>query len=75
MSVSQATVLSCVILEAKMLPETDHENRLLTTFRRLQPWLMGLWITFVLSAFFIIRILGSSTGQRLLNMARLRLNR
>jgi len=43
--------------------------------RRLWPWLIELWIAYVLVAFFIIRILGSGLVQRLLTLLRLRLAR
>ena len=42
---------------------------------RLYPLLMELWIVFVLFAFFVVRVLGSSLGQRLIAFARLRLSR
>jgi hypothetical protein len=42
-------------------------------FRRFFPWLIELWVASVLLAFFVVRILGSSLGQRLLALARLRL--
>lgn len=44
-------------------------------FQRLWPWLIELWIAYVLIAFFIIRILGSGLVQRLLTLLRLRLAR
>lgn len=43
--------------------------------QRLWPWLIELWIAYVLVAFFIIRILGSGLVQRLLTLLRLRLAR
>jgi hypothetical protein len=38
-------------------------------FRRFYPWLIELWVAFVLLAFFVVRILGSSVGQRILALA------
>jgi hypothetical protein len=43
--------------------------------RRLWPWLIELWIAYVLVTFFIVRILGSGLVQRLLTLLRLRLAR
>jgi hypothetical protein len=43
--------------------------------QRLWPWLIELWIAYVLVAFFIVRILGSGLVQRLLTLLRLRLAR
>lgn len=40
-------------------------------FRRLYPWLIELWIASVLFVFFLVRVLGSSVGQRLLALLRL----
>lgn len=40
----------------------------MTVFRRLYPVFIELWIAFVLVAFFVIRILGSSMGQRLVSI-------
>ena len=42
---------------------SDSSARLL---RWLPSWLMDLWTAFVLLTFFVIRILGSGTAQRLL---------
>jgi hypothetical protein len=35
--------------------------------RTLWPWLIALWIATVLVTFFIVRILGSNTGKRILD--------
>jgi hypothetical protein len=43
--------------------------------QRLWPWLIELWIAYVVVSFFIIRILGSGLFQRLLTILRLRLAR
>jgi len=43
--------------------------------QRLWPWLIELWIAYVLVSFFVIRILGSGLFQRLLTVLRLRLGR
>jgi hypothetical protein len=43
--------------------------------QQLWPWLIELWIAYVLLSFFIIRILGSGLIQRLLTVLRLRLAR
>jgi len=43
--------------------------------QRLWPWLIELWIAYVLVSFFIIRILGSGLVQRLVTLLRLRLAR
>jgi hypothetical protein len=43
--------------------------------QRLWPWLIELWIAYVLVSFFVIRILGSGLFQRVLALLRLRLAR
>jgi hypothetical protein len=43
--------------------------------QRLWPWLIELWIAYVLVTFFIVRIIGSGTVQRFLALVRLRLAR
>jgi hypothetical protein len=40
--------------------------------QRRWPWLIELWMAYVLVSFFIIRILGSGLVQRLLALLRLR---
>jgi hypothetical protein len=42
-------------------------------FRRLYSIFIELWIASVLLIFFVVRILGSNMGQRLLTLARHRL--
>lgn len=41
-------------------------NRL-TTANRLWPWLIQLWIASVLFTFFVVRVFGSTFGQRVLS--------
>ncbi len=41
--------------------------------QRVWPWLIEIWISYVLVAFFIIRILGSGLVQRLFILLRHRL--
>jgi hypothetical protein len=43
--------------------------------QQLWPWLIELWIVYVLVSFFVIRILGSGLVHRLLTLLRLRLVR
>jgi hypothetical protein len=43
--------------------------------QRLWPWLIELWIAYVLVTFFIVRIIGSGMVQRFLALVRLRLAR
>jgi hypothetical protein len=37
------------------------------TLRWIPSWIMELWIAFIVITFLIIRVLGSGTGQRILN--------
>jgi hypothetical protein len=37
-------------------------------FRRFYPWLIEFWIASVLFVFFLVRILGSSAGQRAMSL-------
>jgi len=50
-----------------MNSETPTKNPLSRFLRALPGWVINLWISFVLIAFFVIRILGSSTGRRILS--------
>jgi hypothetical protein len=43
--------------------------------QRLWPWLIELWIAYVLVTFFVVRIIGSGMVQRFLTLVRLRLAR
>jgi hypothetical protein len=58
-----------------MSREVKHPAIAPSLFQRLWPWLIELWIAYVLVAFFIIRILGSGLVQRLFTLLRLRLAR
>ena len=58
-----------------MSSEPENPTRTPSFLQRLWPWLIELWIAYVLVAFFIIRILGSGLVQRLLTLLRLRLAR
>lgn len=49
-------------MDATSRERSSSRNKL----RALLPFLMNLWIAFVLVTFFLIRILGSSSGQRVL---------
>jgi hypothetical protein len=44
-----------------------------SSLRRLYPIFIELWIAGVLAAFFVVRILGSHVGQRILAVIRHRL--
>jgi len=46
---------------------------MLSLLRRLYPVFIELWIAFVLIAFFVVRILGSNLGHRLLALIKHRL--
>ena len=54
--------------------DEEKDPRTVSSFlHRLYPWLIELWIAYVLFAFLLIRVLGSGTVQRLLTLVRLRL--
>lgn len=55
--------------------ETGNPTTAPSLLQRIWPWLIELWIAYVLVAFFIVRILGSGLVQRLLTLLRLRLAR
>ena len=54
--------------------KTEDNNPILspTILHRLYPWLIELWIASILLVFFIIRVLGSGMGQRVLSALGLR---
>jgi hypothetical protein len=58
-----------------MSSEVEDRTTTPSFLHRLWPWLIELWIAYVLVAFFIIRIIGSGLVQRLLTLVRLRLAR
>jgi hypothetical protein len=53
----------------KMAGTSDSQRSL---FARLFPALIEAWIAFVIIAFFLTRVLGSGTGQRILHLFGLR---
>jgi len=55
-----------------MQPGKQHRIDSLAALRRLYPWLIELWIASILLVFFIIRVLGSGMGQRVLSVLGLR---
>lgn len=58
-----------------MSGEANQPDSRSSVLPRAYSWLMTLWIGYVFFAFFVIRILGSSTGQRLISFVKFRLSR
>jgi len=69
----RATQLSCSVrflgmtLDRRSTDQTKAQQDALSFFRNLWPRIIDVWIGAVLVAFFLIRVLGSSVGQHLLN--------
>jgi hypothetical protein len=51
-----------------MTPNSQTLSTQSSLLHRLYPWLINLWIASVLIGFFVVRVLGSSLGHRVLSV-------